>query len=148
MTVRNRWSLLSLLSRVWPLLVGLALALFPFGWLGEVWPGFGRWLGGVFNSDWMHAVGHSLIFCLVGLIVLNLFPSLLVRPRRYLSLTLVIGLGQEAIQLLYKRRSAQFDDFRDLLSDLAGLLIALAITWLWQTLVRRQHRSSPQQTRN
>ena len=68
---------------LWPLIVLLALALFPFGWLGEVWPAFGAVLGRVFATDLAHAIGHSLIFCILGGVLLLIFPALLTRPWRY-----------------------------------------------------------------
>ena len=50
---------LGLLARLAPLIVMLALTLFPFGWLGELWPAFGHGLDLVFSNDQRHAIGHG-----------------------------------------------------------------------------------------
>jgi hypothetical protein len=116
------------LRRLWPLLVLLALAFFPFGWLGEVWPIFGRLLGVAFSGVVVHAIAHSLIFCLVGLALLAIFPSLRQRPWSFLAIILAAGMVQEAVQLIYKQRPIEFDELRDLVTDLIGALAALALS--------------------
>jgi hypothetical protein len=115
-----------------PLLVLLALTLFPFGWLGELWPAFGHVLDYVFSTDGRHAVGHTTLFCLLGLVALAVLPQLRARPGRYLSTLLLVGVGQEFFQMLYKGRLLLFDDGRDLLTDLAGILVAFAVVWVWR----------------
>ena len=119
----------------WPQLIalaaGLALVLFPFGWLGEVWRPFGRVIDDLFSTAWAHAIGHASLFCLLGLLALAIFPALRRHPWRYLGLLLLAGVGQEAFQLLYKGRLLLFDDLRDLATDTIGLLLALAIVWAW-----------------
>ena len=127
-----------------PLLVMLALTLFPFGWLGELWPAFGRGLDLVFSNDGRHAVGHAALFCLLGSAALAVFPCLYARPVRYLGMLLLAGVGQEFFQMLYKGRLLLFDDGRDLLTDLAGIVVAFAIVWAWQ---RRAERSVNRMTR-
>jgi hypothetical protein len=127
-----------LLARLAPLLVLLALTLFPFGWLGELWPAFGRGLDIVFSTDSRHAIGHAALFCTLGLLALVVFPILHGRPWRYLGLMLLAGVGQEFFQLLYKRRLLLFDDSRDLLTDLAGLVVAFAVVWAWRRSRRMQ----------
>ena len=117
------------LLRLAALTVGLALVLFPFGWLGEVWRPFGQVIDSLFSTAWAHAIGHSALFCLLGLLVLAIFPALRRWPWRYLGLLLLAGVGQEAFQLLYKGRLLLFDDLRDLATDLFGLLLAFAIVW-------------------
>lgn len=109
----------------------LGLALFPFGWLGGVWPKFGRRLDRVFATDWDHAIGHSGLFFILGLLALIFFPSLRARPWRYIALLSAVGIGQEAFQLLYKGRLMLFDHGRDLATDLLGIVAALAIVWIW-----------------
>src|SRR5689334_3359637 len=106
------------LGRAWPLLAVLALILFPFGWLGEVWPAFGQVLGVVFATARQHAVGHSILFVLLGLAGLLVWPALQRRPGRYLGLALLAASGQESLQLLYKQRPLVYDDYRDVAVDL------------------------------
>jgi hypothetical protein len=115
----------------------LALVLFPLGWLAEVWRPFGRVVDGLFASVLEHAIGHASLFCLLGLLALVAIPALRRRAWRYLGLLMLAGVGQEAFQLLYKRRLLLFDDLRDLATDLVGLLAAFAIVWVWGRLWRR-----------
>jgi hypothetical protein len=125
------------LPRLAALAVGLALVLFPFGWLGEVWRPFGQVVDDLFSTVWAHAIGHASLFCLLGLVALAIFPVLRRYPLRYLGLLLLAGVGQETFQLLYKGRLLLFDDMRDLVTDLLGLLLAFAIVWVWGWLWRR-----------
>jgi hypothetical protein len=120
-----------ILARLAPLLVLLALTLFPFGWLGTLWPTFGRGIDVAFPTDWHHAIGHASLFCGLGLVALVVLPRLRDRPWRYVGLMLLVGVGQEFFQMLYKGRLLLFDDSRDLLTDLAGVLVAFAIVWAW-----------------
>ena len=108
-------------------LVTLAIALFPIGWLGEVWAPFGGWLWRVFPDVWTHAVGHIAIFGLVGFAALFTFRSLRTKPRLYFMLMLAVGFAQEFFQLLYKWRSIGRDDFRDLGTDLIGAALAFLV---------------------
>jgi hypothetical protein len=117
----------------------LALVLFPFGWLGQLWPAFGRGLDGVFSTDRRHAIGHALLFCLLGMAVLAALPRLAAQPARYLGLLLGVGIGQEFFQMLYKRQLLLFDDGRDLLTDLAGVVIAFGLMSLWRQLSSDKH---------
>ena len=122
------------LARYAPLVALLALTLFPFGWLGQMWPAFGRALDGVFSNDARHAVGHASLFFLLGLMALGLLPRLRARPWRYLGFMLLVGTGQEFFQMLYKGRLLLFDDSRDLLTDMVGVLVALLVVWGWERL--------------
>ncbi|HEU5100465.1 MAG TPA: hypothetical protein VFU22_15660 [Roseiflexaceae bacterium] len=119
------------LMRLAPLLALLALTLFPFGWLGTLWPAFGHGIDAIFSTDMHHAIGHASLFCLLGLVALAVLPHLRDRPWRYLAIMLLAGVGQEFFQMLYKRRLLIFDNSRDLLTDLAGVLLAFVIVWSW-----------------
>ena len=121
-----------LTQRFWPLLLLLALVLFPFGWLGEQIPGFGLFLGWLFASAREHAIGHTLLFLLLGLAALFPFPGLARRPWHYLGLMLLVAIFQEGFQLLYKARPLVFDDFRDLVTDMIGSLLALGLIRVWR----------------
>lgn len=127
-----------------PLLVLLALTLFPFGWLGELWPAFGRGLDLVFSNDARHAVGHASLFCLLGAAALAVLPLLRARPAYYVGMLLLAGVGQEFFQMLYKGRLLLFDDSRDLLTDLLGIIIAFVLVWGWRRASRtRDVRREP-----
>jgi glycopeptide antibiotics resistance protein len=117
----------------WLLFILVALILFPFGWLGEVYAPFGRLMGEWLGSAEAHAVGHAAIFFLLGVVLLALFPSLRTRPLRFFGLLLLAALGQEFFQLLYKQRPIEFDDIRDLFTDAVGMAaayVALRLTSL------------------
>ncbi len=126
------------LARLWPLLGLLGLVLFPFGWLGKQWLPFGRVLDLVFATNGEHAVGHAILFGLLGLVLLSVFPLLQGRLGLYLDLLLAAGVGQEAFQLLYKNRPLVFDDFRDLTVDLTAALAVFLAVRLWGQIAGRR----------
>lgn len=110
------------LRRLALVLLPLALvALFPIGWLGEVYRPLGVVLDGALGTVEIHAVAHAAIFCALGLALLAAAPGLRRRPLLYLGVLLLLALGQEAFQLMYKQRPLVFDDFRDILTDLVGM---------------------------
>lgn len=115
------------LLRLWPLGIFLVISLFPFGWLGEQWPWFGLWLGQTLRGPLGHGIAHFSLFLLLGLLLLWFFPRL--RSRLGLSLLLGLGLGiaQEGIQLLYKQRPLVWDELRDLVVDLVGMIAAYGL---------------------
>jgi hypothetical protein len=125
--------------RLLALLALLALTLFPFGWLGTLWPTFGRGLDQVFSTDGWHAIGHAALFCLLGIAALAVLPQLRTRPGHYFGMLLMVGVGQEIFQILYKGRRLLFDDGRDLLTDLVGLLVAFAVMWCWRKLRSKKY---------
>jgi hypothetical protein len=125
-TIANRRALLRLAA----LAALVALILFPFEWLGAQWPAFGHSLDYAFATETEHAIGHATLFALFGLVALTLFPALRWRAWRYFAL-LSAGLGQEGLQLLFKRRALAYDDARDLLVDLLGLSLAFALIHFW-----------------
>ncbi|HEU4327740.1 MAG TPA: hypothetical protein VFS21_31665 [Roseiflexaceae bacterium] len=113
------------------LAAALALVLFPFGWLGELWQPFGLWLGLTFPGTFQHAAGHIALFALLGGLALLAFPPLRQHPWRYLGLLLLVGLAQEGLQALYKGQVYWFDCARDLGTDLLGAGLALLAVQLW-----------------
>lgn len=125
--------------RLWPLLILLALALFPFGWLGEAWPPFGMIINTLFATTQAHAVGHALIFALLGAGVLVTFPGLVQRPLLYFGLMLVASVGQEAFQLVYKQRALVLDDGRDIVVDLCAFTLVFGIAALWSRRSTHKH---------
>ena len=128
--ILDRKNVIDSFVRLAPLLALLACTLFPFGWLGELWPAFGHGLELVFSNDGRHAIGHAALFCLLGLAALAVLPRLRTRPMPYLGLLLLVGVGQEFFQMLYKGRLLLFDDTRDLLTDLVGMVVAFAVVWV------------------
>ncbi len=110
--------------------MGLAIALFPFDWLAETWPPFGALFDRVFVTARDHAVGHTTLFCLLGLLALLSLPALAARPIVYVALLVPAALAQEALQAMFKRQTPGLGDGRDLLYDLLGWCIALGALWL------------------
>jgi hypothetical protein len=126
--------------RLWPLLVGLGIVLFPFDWLSEVWPAFGQLFDQVFVSEREHAIGHATMFLLISLLLLLSLPALRLRPAFYFGLMLLVGVGQEALQDLFKQVLPTIYDGRDLLFDLTGVVAAYLIIFAWHWLFLRKSR--------
>lgn len=125
----------------------LALTIFPFDWLTEVWPAYRAVFDRVFVTARDHAAGHATLFCLVGLAVLALAPALRSRVWGYLGLGLLGALAQEAVQALAKQDWPTWGDGRDILFDMLGLLIAFAlvqvILWGWRRHARAHQPHAP-----
>ena len=114
---------------LWPLLVVLAVTLFPFDSLGKVWPAYARVFDVVFASELAHEIGHTTIFLLAGLFVLLSVPLLQRRPLLYGGVMLAVGVGQETLQALFKWHLPSLWSGRDLLFDLTGSALALLFLW-------------------
>ncbi len=120
------------------LVIGIAvvlvgLALIPYGWF-PFWkifkyaPELGWRIEMLFDSDAAHVIGHMSIFMMIGTAVLLWFPSLIYRPKVYLSIIFVLGFLQEFFQLIgFKHRAVVFDDFFDVFVDVVGALLALLV---------------------
>ncbi|NTU81266.1 MAG: hypothetical protein HGA45_18110 [Chloroflexales bacterium] len=110
-----------------PLMLVLALTLFPFGWLTKLSSQANAIADVLFPTEAAHAVGHTLIFIALGAALLAAFPALRRRPPVYMAIILSVALGQEGFQLLYKGRGVVLNDLTDIGTDLvaAGLLVAL-----------------------
>lgn len=125
------------LVRLWPFLIALAIALFPFDWLTEVWPAYRQVFDRVFVTARDHAIGHSTLFFLLGLFALVVSPALRKRPLLYLGLMLLVTLGQEALQSIFKQELPNIYDGRDILFDLLGVTVAFVVMWTWQWVRNR-----------
>src|SRR2546421_12198496 len=73
----------TIVIRLWPLAIGLVLVLFPFDWLGNVWPAYRQVFTHAFVGAREHHIGHSALFFIVRLIAPLRFPALFTRPLRY-----------------------------------------------------------------
>jgi hypothetical protein len=104
-----------------PILLLLAVGLFPVGWLAPHWPLLNWLLHGILASEYVHVAGHFLLFMLVGAAVCRLFPSLRFTLVRYLLLILLLGALQEWLQLrTFKHSGITPDEFLDLTVDMLG----------------------------
>jgi hypothetical protein len=99
----------------------VATALFPFGWLATVWPGFSLVANFIFGTQLAHIIGHFAVFIMMGGGVLLLFPSLRQRFWLYFGLMLLLGLVQEFLQIAsFKHMIPAFDEVLDLTIDMLG----------------------------
>ncbi len=114
---------------LWPLLVVLAVTLFPFDSLGKVWPAYAQVFDVVFATALSHEIGHTTIFFLAGLFVLLSVPLLQRRLLPYMGMMLVIGIMQEAVQALFKWQPPGIWSGRDLFFDLTGSTLAFLLLW-------------------
>lgn len=115
----------------WPLVAGAAVVLFPFDWLSEAWPAFGAVFDRVFVTARDHAIGHTTLFFLLGILALLSLARLRLHPLIYSGLLVPMALGQEALQSVFKQEAPRIGDARDLFFDLLGWSLALGLIGLW-----------------
>jgi hypothetical protein len=133
-------ALRTIITRLWPLAIGLVLVLFPFDWLANVWPAYRQAFEQVFVGARGHHIGHSALFFIVGLLVLINFPSLRSRPLLYFGLLISAAIAQEAVQDLFKFVLPDLTDSLDLLFDAVGFTIAYLVVWRWRTVLTGKER--------
>jgi hypothetical protein len=117
---------------LWFALAAIVLVLFPFDWLGQVWPAYGQVFDQVFATAISHEIGHATLFFIAALLILSSFPALRSRPLRYFVVMVLGALGEEALQSLFKLQLPTIWDGRDLLLDLVGIVTAYFAIRLWQ----------------
>lgn len=124
--------------------IAAVLVLFPFDWLGNVWPAYAGVFDVVFATSLSHIIGHATIFFLCGCLLLIALPGLRAHPLRYLAVMLIGALAQESIQSLFKLHLPTVWDGRDLLLDLSGIIAAyLALLLARGTLKPAAQGSAP-----
>ncbi len=126
----------TIIMRLWPLAIGLVLVLFPFDWLGNVWPAYRQVFTQVFVGAREHHIGHSALFFIVGLIVLLSFPALCTRPLLYFGLMISVAIAQELVQDIFKLQMPDLADGLDLLFDAIGFIVAYLVVRGWQSVLR------------
>ncbi len=108
-------------SLILALLLFIATALFPFGWLATVWPGFDAVANFIFGTELAHIIGHFAVFVLLGGGVLLIFPRLRRRFWLYFGLMLLLGFMQEFLQIAsFKHYIPAWDELLDLTVDMLG----------------------------
>lgn len=124
-----------------PLIALLAFALFPFGWLTQLWATADLVGDTLFPNEVAHAVGHAAIFMAIGATLLLVFPGLRRRPLPYFGLVLFIALTQEGIQLIYKQRGVVLNDITDIGTDLVAAALVFALWYIKTKDERRKTRA-------
>ena len=107
------------------------LVLFPFDWLGNVWPWYAQIFNVVFATALAHMIGHATIFFIASVLVLCSFPALRYRPVLYFAIMLLGAVGEEALQSLFKLHLPTIWDGRDLLLDSVGITVGYCVVRLW-----------------
>jgi hypothetical protein len=124
----------TIVMRLWPLAIGAVLVIFPFDWLGNIWPAYQQVFERVFVGAREHHIGHSTLFFIVGLILLLSFPGLRTRPLLYFGLMISAAIAQELVQDLFKFVMPDLTDGLDLLFDALGFTVAYLAVWGWYIL--------------
>lgn len=120
----------------------LIVCLVPYGWFAQQWPALNYVFNVVFHSWFIHMVGHSAIFALIGMLILWLIPALRSKPATYAALILLLGLGQEGFQILYKGHVYIDDTLGDILTDVVAAMLVWAIA---SVNIARAHPERTQQ---
>ena len=119
------------------LVAAAVLVLFPFDWLGNVWPWYAQIFDVVFATALAHMIGHATIFFIASVLVLFSFPVLRYRPVLYLAIMLLGAVGEEALQSLFKFVLPTIWDGRDLLLDSVGIMVGYGVVRLWLLKLHR-----------
>lgn len=112
-------------------LIAAVLVLFPFDWLGNVWPWYAQIFDVVFATAMAHMIGHATIFFIASVLVLFSFPALRYRPVLYFAIMLLGAVGEEALQSLFKLVLPTIWDGRGLLLDSVGITVGYCVVRLW-----------------
>ena len=113
------------------LLAAAVLVLFPFDWLGNVWPWYAQIFDVVFATALSHMIGHATIFFIASVLVLFSFPALRYRPVLYFTIMLLGAVGEESLQSFFKLTLPTIWDSRDLLLDSVGFTVGYLVVRLW-----------------
>ena len=118
----------------WPVALALFCVLFPFYWLSRSWWPFGQIFNIIFATPTAFFLGHVLLFCAAGLVVLLSIPTLRNRPQLYILCLMAGAFAEEIIQMLFNAHPGLHKDARNLLLDLCGVLLAYLLLRLWQKM--------------
>ncbi|MBX0327235.1 hypothetical protein K2Z83_06015 [Oscillochloris sp. ZM17-4] len=130
-----------------PLIILVGVALLPYGLVAQQSPALEYLFYKVFDGLPAHIVGHAAIFAAIGTLALKHIPALRGRPAAYAALILLVALGQEGLQVIYKGHLYLGDTLGDLLVDLIAAAAVFATWWQATRSVRAQQRgaAAPQQ---
>src|SRR5262249_31003678 len=85
---------------LWLALLAALVVLFPFDWLSEIWPAFGSLFDRIFVSAREHAIGHTTLFLIAGLLVFCSIPQVRRYPYLYTVIMILGAVGEEFLQAL------------------------------------------------
>jgi len=119
---------------LWFALLAAIMVLFPFDWLSEVWPAFGSLFDRIFVSAREHAIGHTALFLIAGLLVFCSLPHLRHHPLLYTVIMILGAVGEEFLQALSRWQTPNVGDRRDLGFDALGFVLAYLLAWVWWRL--------------
>ncbi|HLI68573.1 MAG TPA: hypothetical protein VKV19_02330 [Ktedonobacteraceae bacterium] len=119
---------------LWLALSAAILVLFPFDWLSEVWPAYGSLFDRVFVSEREHAIGHTTVFLIAGLLILGSIQQMRRRPLLYIFIMILGAVGEEFFQALSKWQMPDVGDGRDIGFDVLGFVLAYLFVWIWWRL--------------
>ena len=134
MKISPRWAGAIQSRFLWLALLAAILILFPFDWLSEVWPAFGSLFDRIFVSEREHALGHTIVFLLAGLLVFCSIPQLRRHPLLYTLIMILGAVGEEFFQALSKWQMPNVGDGRDIGFDVLGFVLAYLLAWVWWRL--------------
>lgn len=126
---------------LWPVALALTCILFPFFWLSRTWPLFGTLFNFIFSTPLAYFTGHVLLFCGASLSILLCIPKLRQHPLYYILCLMPGAFAEEFIQVMFNSHPGLHKDARNLLLDLAGILLAYFVLRLWHS--RRASRKYP-----
>ena len=117
----------------WLALVAVVVVFFPFEWPVTVWPAYALVFDWVFATALAHAIGHTIVFLLAGLLVLNSMPRLRQYPLFYFVMMVLGSLGEEFLKLFVLNRwlAPLVSDVRSLSFDTLGFVLAYLLLWGW-----------------
>ncbi len=124
-------------SRFW-LLVWILCILFPIALLGSLWRPFGRLFDTVFSPDWVHIAMHAFLYAVLAWMLTQwIEPHTAKAILLILGVAVVIGCLQEGLQGLAPDHGFSWSASAfDLLVDLGGAAIGLALAWRWPSRSR------------
>lgn len=116
------------------LIVWILLILFPMAWFTQQDTSAEAVFNATFSPNWVHIVMHMLQHCVLAVIVfLATKKRSLQSFALALGIVLLVGLGQEGMQVITSGRAFSNPEWFDIGVDLAGGLIgASAVLLFWR----------------
>ncbi len=120
----------------------------PMAWLVQFSPAAYRLFNTLFSPTWMHIFMHSLLFAVLGgLLMQRLSGTLARRVGLTLSLVLAAAILQEGIQLLSRQSVLHPDNLFDIGVDMLGGLLGLSATLTVRKIAAERAARTPALTK-